>query len=873
MVVVSPLRPGLSDMPGAACPPRLAAFADGLLRRKLSLLRAPAGYGKSTALKALHDVEAATSDFVSFFAVDARDNEPARFLARLGQVLDIPDPSDLASAAMLGDRLNQGGKHLLFVDGFDEICNSDVRQMLGDLLRFAEPLHAVMAVRVADFPFLSRMRSRDALATAGPELLRLSKMEAIAYLGEPPGVDLLTLIDHAEGWPILLKFIRDGLRAGDPAASAGQVGTISGDLIIDFVESEILAPLEEDERRLLIGTSLLARFSAPLAQILLPATNVDGAIETLTRRHGLLHARRGRDLWFEINPIVRGALLRLLSAENGPAMRTLHHLAEGWMLEHDAGDQAMLHACLAEDYDECGDMIREIGPAALGMRYGLGALRSVLSHMPERFMAEPSLAISRALIFSKEGRVTDARRLLGEVRSRIGTVPGLMSRATAADLSLLEVMLLCHSDQQLPGDLVERLRTISDQTPATDLIRQGWIQNMLCRIYLGVGDLTAAAAAATSAQQYYARSDSYFGEFFVHVHIASVRSWQNLPRETAEHLDAAEQLASRYFSDEPTLLTIVQLLRAEYQFDWGSRCSDEDLLGALQVVENNDGWLDLFLSGYRTAAFQAFTAGDIDAAFSALRRGEEAAARLALPRLAVCMRIFQVELWTFVGDRSRASKMLRRIRLNGAGGGDEDAYWRERLSLGIASSRLLIHSNQFKRAAASLDALQTEATSRNAMRVVRKAQILSAILLSRSGRPQAAIDLFAVVLEATSNAAPLRAYVEEGELMVRLCALMAPSAQRNHLSPHGQDLFERIWQALACFERQAVTSEAATYLSSKEQQVLLNLSEGHPNKEIASRINVSEATVKFHLQAIYRKLGANNRVRALAIAHEQGLLY
>ena len=134
------------------------------------------------------------------------------------------------------------------------------------------------------------------------------------------------------------------------------------------------------------------------------------------------------------------------------------------MIEHDAVDEAVLHACLAQDYDECVQLVRRFGPANLSVRYGLRTLRSVLTALPRHYLDhEPALGISEALVLSKEGRVSDARRLIHRLRDKAG------GHAAAAgelgDLDLLDIMLACHADQPLMPGLADRLSAVAAALP------------------------------------------------------------------------------------------------------------------------------------------------------------------------------------------------------------------------------------------------------------------------------------------------------------------------------------------------------------------------------------------------------------------------
>jgi DNA-binding NarL/FixJ family response regulator len=62
-------------------------------------------------------------------------------------------------------------------------------------------------------------------------------------------------------------------------------------------------------------------------------------------------------------------------------------------------------------------------------------------------------------------------------------------------------------------------------------------------------------------------------------------------------------------------------------------------------------------------------------------------------------------------------------------------------------------------------------------------------------------------------------------------------------------------------------------LTAREIEVLRLLSEGLSNKAIAARLNISEHTVKFHVNAILGKLGAESRTEAVVRATRLGLIF
>jgi len=63
-------------------------------------------------------------------------------------------------------------------------------------------------------------------------------------------------------------------------------------------------------------------------------------------------------------------------------------------------------------------------------------------------------------------------------------------------------------------------------------------------------------------------------------------------------------------------------------------------------------------------------------------------------------------------------------------------------------------------------------------------------------------------------------------------------------------------------------AEKIATLTPQQYKVLRMLSDGLLNKQIAYELNVSEATIKAHMTAIFRKLGVKNRTQAVILLNE-----
>ncbi len=67
-------------------------------------------------------------------------------------------------------------------------------------------------------------------------------------------------------------------------------------------------------------------------------------------------------------------------------------------------------------------------------------------------------------------------------------------------------------------------------------------------------------------------------------------------------------------------------------------------------------------------------------------------------------------------------------------------------------------------------------------------------------------------------------------------------------------------------------ADEALSLTGRELEVLRLLASGARNKEIADQMFLSVRTVRFHIEHLFQKLGAQNRTQAVRIATERRIL-
>jgi DNA-binding NarL/FixJ family response regulator len=88
-----------------------------------------------------------------------------------------------------------------------------------------------------------------------------------------------------------------------------------------------------------------------------------------------------------------------------------------------------------------------------------------------------------------------------------------------------------------------------------------------------------------------------------------------------------------------------------------------------------------------------------------------------------------------------------------------------------------------------------------------------------------------------------------------------------------QTLAGRVALSAAHLSRGEFWSGVHLGLTQRESEVLELLVSGHSNKAVASKLVVSEDTVKTHIRGLYRKLGVTDRSGAISVALREGLFH
>lgn len=343
-------------------PPRRQqrVFRERLLRQleqssgRLTLVSAPAGYGKTTLLL---DWLEQTPSSVRWLSLDEADNDPERFLRHLVAALQgaehTPSPHALASEALpnaLTPALNAlaqtGTPVVLVLDDYHFIDNEAVHQAVRFVLEHAPERLRLLVGSRSDPPLdLARWRARGELTELRAEALRFRRDEIRAFLDEVMGLalapaDLQTLERRTEGWIAGLQLAALSLKGRQDVSSFIERFTGTDRYVLDYLTEEVLIRQPPEVQNFLMLTAVLERLSGPLCQAVTGMTDAQERLEQLERDNLFIVPLDSNRTWYRYHPFFRDLLRYRLEQARPDLIPELERRAEAWAAEHQAAEDA-----------------------------------------------------------------------------------------------------------------------------------------------------------------------------------------------------------------------------------------------------------------------------------------------------------------------------------------------------------------------------------------------------------------------------------------------------------------------------------------------------------------------------------------------------
>src|SRR5437588_3197920 len=419
--------------------PRLIERLNDGLHGSLSLISAPAGFGKTTVVS---EWVAGCGRPTAWLSLDDGDNDPARFLLHLVAALQTvapenggeavsalqssrPPPSEVILTVLLNEIASLPDRFVLVLDDYHVIDTGPVDVALTFLIEhLPPPMHLIITTRQDPQLPLARLRSRAQMTELRAADLRFTASEAAEFLNRVMGLalsadDVAALEDRTEGWIAGLQLAALSMHGHRNAS--GFIRAFAGDnrYIVDYLVDEVLQRQPEDVRSFLLQTSILDRLHGPLCNAVTGQQEGSDRLASLERGNFFVVPLDEQRHWYRYHHLFADVLFAHLLEEQPIQVPVLHRRASEWYEQNGSTADAVRPALAAEDFDRAADLVELASPALFRSRQEatvLGWLRALPDQVVQ---VRPVLSVMYAATLALygqfdgvEARLRDAERWL-----------------------------------------------------------------------------------------------------------------------------------------------------------------------------------------------------------------------------------------------------------------------------------------------------------------------------------------------------------------------------------------------------------------------------------------------------------------------------
>ena len=855
----------------------------------LTLICAPAGFGKTTLMQQLRQRYQARDVATVWLQLDRADNELGRFLQSVIAATHVAlprfFPADLANprqrasaqglAADLLDRISLSDAAIaLFLDDLELMTDEDVRDFLQRLLTNLGPhQRVIMGSRTAPALALGRLRGHGLLLEFDQGDLRFTREETASYLERQSlgaSAVIQSLQQCTEGWPAALQLAAITLNAkgrSGPDWLQRFSGSTAG--VAEYLAQEVLESRPAKQRDFLLRSSVLGEICAAMCDAVLGRTDSADMIAQVVRSNLLLSAIDAEQRWFRYHPLFADFLRARMRNEAPDEMQDLHRRAARWTASDGLMNEAVTHALAARDYELAADLL---APRAMDMvRSGRVAdVVRAIELMPEfEVVRRPDLlrAATYAAIFTH--RYSDAARFIETIERAGCSADG----GDDVEIFGMRLMLLGWTDK-LP-ELLETVAARRDDTSRFGPFTAGLASNADAYCNIALGNYVEAERCLARARHACEPINALYVLSYAACFSAGVELITGNVAAARTTLDGAMNRAiadgQRYGSSGAVVATY--LAEALYEADEIDVC--DALVNDYLPIVVETGLPDHLIMLHRIAARLHLLHGRRDAAQGVLTQLHDVGAKRGIRRLGAAVWLERVYLALREGETDRARRALAL--------GSDPALWRtfgdfqlyasEIEDPSIAEFRVRLVLGQSDEALPQLEAALHAAKAAGRRRRALRLLLLRAQMLESQGRQREASATLETAVRGAVGGGMVRTLTDDAWAMETL-GKRATFAGDPRVAPLLRALMPPPCAEGADVKRPAPDAgpTGALHLTNREIQVLRLLWKGGSNKAIARDLFLTENTIETHLRRIYEKLGTRNRTQAAAIAREAGAI-
>jgi LuxR family maltose regulon positive regulatory protein len=856
---------------------------------KIVLIRAPAGFGKTTVMAQLWERYRREGTAVAWLNLDEADNDLPRLLYYLSVALQAPSRPDgeevtgtpaafdADTVAGLLDGRSRDAPFVLFLDEFEVIRDpavlAFVKQMIAKL-----PTTARIVVGSRTFPDigLGKLRAHGKLFEIASEQLRFSADEAQRFLAQHRGLtlrpdELERLVRDTEGWPTALWLASVALERRKTTADLMSGFAGSATAVAEYLAEDVMSGQPAEVREFLLRTSILSQFDAPLCDAVCGRDDSAQMLHRLERDSLFLSVIDETRRLYRYHSLFRDFLRSQLARHDPQLVPALHRAAANWYLAEERPIPAIDHALQTRDLGFIMPLLERHAEALLNQ----GRLRLLtrwLETYPAPVTASPHLRLLHIWAVNLTRGPQEALALAERIEPR-----ELGGGAALAQYHAMQPTLLAMRDRIDESFALglERLQLVKPESgfPYAILSQTLAVDSMI------LGQFAEARRYVDQSRVAHAGQPSALQTGLAGAINGAIDLMQGRLKQALAELRAQAALSGEDSLTRGNRNVLSGVLLAEALYEAGDLKGAESVLGMFLPLTQVLGLPDQLIVAHSLMSHIVEQQNDPDRGLEFLTQLELWGHRLGLPRVIASARVEKSAASLARGDAGAAREQLERATeaMNWDEVSSRSFIANDKVTLAIGRARLMIRTGDAAQALPLVKKDLAAALAAQRNRRALKLRILLAEALAADGQHKAAMRMLFKAVESAAPEGFASIFLEEGERVQEMLR-GAINMRRGEAEFGADDPVNQHLAALTGAQPAAAAPAAAAMqapeeaLTRKELQILELLGHGLSNDAMAEKLFVSESTVRTHLRSINTKLQASNRMHALAIARQMRLV-
>ena len=855
-----------------------------LLERRVVVLRACCGFGKTAVMNEICHREKARGVLVAWLRIDD-GLTGALLLTYLAGSFSLGglDLSRLRKrwrangqtggtnvrVGLLLRAIEEYGKPcVVALDEVERLMSVDAVAMVNRLLqRGPSNLHFVMAMRSRPQGLDYATQVLDGRGIVlNHEQLRFSKPEIASFFERPVSHDELNrAVERTEGWPAALRLHRetelDSMQSGLARHRRQQRA------VHEALATRLVRGLSEEHRQLLLDLSIVDAIDPDVINNVLDGDQTGNIRALMSVLPGLVQPIDSTQPLLRLHPLVREVCGELFRRDHPSRFQLLHRrLADAFARQGELM-AALRHAGEIGDEELCGELLKRVHGTALLFGSGIDAFLRASRFLSDKIVvAEPRLALMRCSAMAFNADLGGALALYKRVRRQTGNFN--RDRRGGDDLALkvdstLARWILSDVGCASPDDRrVEPLYRWLTGLAADDRVAAPQ-RASLCAVLCAFDQ---QRARFERSRQWKIRATALFSSDDP----PRITEWIAFHRGTVAMAEGRiDDAIEAYSRNQRHLFADILLAELQIERSINPAVAWADASAHLARQRIAWGWFDVHAAAHGNALEAAFEKGGVEAVLSALDESLSYAKSQNLPALARLL-CAQGVYWLVAGGRIEEAEQAWIEAALPESVDDhldlERQSWREMEAVSCARIRLLSACGGFSGARELAERLREVAEARGLTRTLMRGLIEWMVLEYRASNRVGAAARLADFLRLFQTSDYGRALARNRRISRQVLKALLIGKQDRHMKDLAETVLRRLEGKAAGGTRQGES------YTEREIAVLKNLALGQRDKEIARRLKLTESGVRYHLKNIYRKMGANNRGEAIRRARSKGIV-